>query len=94
MSGTGTATIDFGTGASTATVQVSVPAISAADKVEAWIVPTDSASNTADNHWVEDLTVMAGPAVAGVGFTVYAKCNTLLAHGVYNINFVYAQDAP
>ena len=90
MAGTGTATIDFGAGASTATAQVSVPEISASDKVEAWIVPIASANNTADNHWVEDLTVVAGPAVAGVGFTVYAKCNTLKAHGIYNFNYVFA----
>ena len=90
MAGTGTATIDFGTGSTTATAAVSVPTITAEEKVEAWIVPTDSINNTSDNHWVEDLTFIAGPAEEGVGFTVYAKCNTLLAHGVYNFNFVYA----
>jgi hypothetical protein len=90
MPGTGTATIDFGTGASTATASVLVPTITADEKVEAWIVPADSADNTADNHWVEDLTFIAGPAEEGVGFTVYGKCNTLLAHGVYNFNYVYA----
>ncbi len=90
MSGTGTATIDFGSGNTTATVQVSVPTIEAAHKVEAWLVPIDSINNTADNHWIEDLTIMAGPAVEGVGFTVYAKCNTLQAHGVFNFNYVYA----
>jgi len=86
---TGTATVDFGTGKTDALVEVSVPTI-AAERIEAWIVPATTASNTPDNHWVEDLTVVAGPAVAGVGFTIYAKCRTCLAHGLYNIGWVYA----
>jgi hypothetical protein len=90
MPGTGTATIDFGAGSTTATASVSVPEITSEEKVEAWLVPIDSTNNTADDHWIEDLAVMAGPAVEGVGFTVYAKCNTLQAHGVYNFNYVYA----
>lgn len=87
---TGSGTVDFGTGSTTTTTQVSAPEIEAGQKVEAWLVPIDSANNTADNHWIEDLHIMAGPAVPGVGFTVYAKCNTLMAHGIYNFNYVYA----
>ena len=86
---TGTTTIDFGTGKTDTSVAVSEPLI-AAEKVEAWIIPADTASNTLDNHWVEDLVVIAGPAVAGVGFTIYAKCRTGSAHGTYNIGWVYA----
>ena len=89
MSATGTATVDFGSGKTDTTVAVSAPAI-ASEKVEAWIIPAATATNTADNHWVEDLAVIAGPAVAGVGFTIYAKCRTGLAHGTYNIGWVYA----
>ena len=86
---TGTATIDFGAGKTDTSVAVSAPAI-AAEKVEAWIIPATTATNTADNHWVDDLVVIAGPAVAGVGFTVYAKCRTGFAHGEYSIGWVYA----
>ena len=93
MAGTGTATVDFGAGATTAQTFVSVPAIVAGDRVEAWVVPADTANNTADNHWIEDLVVMAGQAEPGVGFTIYARCRTLQAHGQYNLNYVYAQDA-
>lgn len=86
---TGTTTVDFGVGKTDVSVAVAVPAI-AGEKVEAWIIPAATASNTLDNHWVEDLAVIAGPATPGVGFTIYAKCRTGLAHGVYNLGWVYA----
>lgn len=89
MATTGTATIDFGGRATDTLLAVSAPAIST-EKVEAWIIPATTATNTPDNHWVEDLTVIAGPANAGVGFTIYAKCRTGFAHGTYNIGWVYA----
>lgn len=86
---TGSTTVDFGTGKTDVSVSVSAPSIGT-EKVEAWIIPATTASNTLDNHWVEDLQVIAGPANAGVGFTIYAKCRTGLAHGIYNIGWVYA----
>ena len=87
--GKGTTTVDFGTGKTDVFVDVSVPAITT-ESVEAWIVPATTASNTADNHWVEDLEAVAGPANSGVGFRIYVKCRTGLAHGIYNIGYVYA----
>lgn len=89
MSTQGTTTVNFGTGATDASVAVSSAGITALQLVEAWIFPANTASNTVDNHWVEDLKVVAGNVVAGVGFTVYAKCNTGRAHGIYNIGWVY-----
>jgi len=85
----GTATIDFGGKATDTSIAVSAPAIST-ESVEAWVIPATTATNTPDNHWVEDLSVVAGPANAGVGFTIYAKCRTGFAHGTYNIGWVYA----
>lgn len=87
--GKGTASVDFGTGAVDASVAVSVPGITT-ESVEAWIVPVVTASNEIDNHLIEDLTVIAHSVSAGVGFMIYAKCNTLRAHGVYSIGYVYA----
>ena len=87
--GKGTTTVDFGTGAVDASVAVSVPGITT-EAVEAWIVPSVTASNEVDNHLIEDLTVIAHSVSAGVGFTVYVRCNRLLAHGIYNIGYVYA----
>jgi len=87
--GKGTTTVDFGTGKTDTFVSVSVPGITT-ESVEAWIVPATTVSNTTDNHWVEDLQVTAGQSNSGVGFTVYAKCRNGLAHGIYNIGYVYA----
>jgi hypothetical protein len=85
----GTTTVDFGAGKTDVSVPVSAVGITT-EAVEAWIVPALTASNTQDNHWVEDLEVIAGPANSGVGFTIYAKCRTGLAHGIYNVGWVYA----
>lgn len=89
MSATGTATIDFGGKATDVTASVSAAGITSGSLVEAWVLPASTASNTPDNHWVEDLAVIAGSIVAGVGFTIYAKCRNGFAHGVYNIGWVH-----
>jgi len=87
--GKGTTTVDFGTGATDVSAAVSVPALTT-EYIEAWVVPATTASNTQDNHWVEELEVMAGPVNNDVGFTLYAKCKNGLAHGIYNVAYVYA----
>ena len=85
----GTTTINFGAGETSASVAVSAPAITGGQLVEAWIFPSATATNTADNHWVDDLQIVAGNVQAGVGFTVYASCKTGLAHGEYAVGWVY-----
>lgn len=85
----GTTTVDFGTGTTDVSVAVAAPTITGGQLVEAWIFPATTASNTVDNHWVDDLKVVAGDVNAGVGFTIYAKCNTGLAHGIFNIGWVF-----
>ena len=85
----GTTTINFGSRATDASVAVSAPAITAGQLVEAWIFPGATASNTVDNHWVEQLKVVAGNVQAGVGFTIYGKVTEGWAHGVYNVGWVY-----
>jgi hypothetical protein len=89
MASQGTTTINFGGKATDTSVSVSAPSITGAQLVEAWIFPATTASNTQDNHWVEELSVVAGPPVAGVGFTIYAKVSTGFGHGVYNIAWVF-----
>jgi hypothetical protein len=86
----GTTTVNFGAGSSDASVFVSAPTITSSNLVEAWIFPTATTNNEADCHWVEDLTVIAGNIVNSSGFTIYAKCNTVLAHGIYTIAWVFA----
>lgn len=85
----GTTTIDFGAKATDASVTVSEPSITGTQLVEAWIFPAATASNTVDNHWVDGIKVVAGNVQAGVGFTIYAKVDQGLAHGVFNVGWVY-----
>lgn len=89
MATQGTTTIDFGAGKTDVATAVAEAGITGSQLVEAWIFPAATASNTADNHWVEDLHVIAGDVQAGVGFTVYAKCGTGMAHGVYSVGYVF-----
>jgi hypothetical protein len=85
----GTTTVDFGTGSCDASVFVSAPTIGAGNLVEAWILPATTANNTVDNHWVESLYPVAGGIQAGVGFTIWVKCDELEAHGIYNVAWVW-----
>ena len=89
MATQGTTTVNFGTGKTDVSVFVSDTSITASQLVEAWIFPSETASNTSDNHWVEDLQVVAGNIQNGSGFTIYAKCKTGLAHGIYNVGYVF-----
>lgn len=90
MATQGTTTVDFGSKATDTSVAVTGQAgILAGSLVEAWIFPAATASNTVDNHYVDDLHVVAGNIQAGTGFTIYATCKTGLAHGVYNIAWVW-----
>ncbi len=84
-----TITIDFGTGKTDVSLDVADPTITGGQLVEAWIFPATTANNTAENHWVEDLKVIAGNVQAGVGFTIYAHYKTGLAHGVYSLGYVF-----
>lgn len=89
MSAQGTTTVDFGAKATDASVAVSAPAITGTQLVEAWLFPTATATNTADNHWVDHIRVTAGDVQAGVGFTIYARCDTGFAHGSFTVGWVY-----
>ena len=85
----GTTTIDFGGKATDTSVSVSAPTITGTQLVEAWLFPADTANNKSDNHWFDDIEVMAGNVQAGVGFTIYAKCRTGFAPGVFNVAWVF-----
>lgn len=86
----GTATIDFGNGSTDTTAVVTGQStITTSNLVEAWIFPSNTANNTADNHWVEDITVLAGNIVDNTGFTIYAKSNTGKAHGQYTVAWTW-----
>lgn len=85
----GTTTVNFGAKETSVSVTVASAGIAANSVVSANLLPAATASNTADNHWFDNLQVMAGSIVAGVGFTIYASCKTGVAHGIYNIGWTY-----
>lgn len=90
MGAQGTTTVNFGSRSTdvTATVTGQTDLLSSS-LVEAWIFPVSTETNTADNHWVDDLQIVAGNVQAGTGFTIYAKCRTGFAHGSFTIAWVW-----
>lgn len=71
--GAGTSIIDFGAGASHASLVVTgQAAILAGSLVYCWIKPEATADHSADEHLVETIKVFASDVVAGVGFTLHA----------------------
>lgn len=91
MGGNGTVTVDFGTSGNT-DVKIDVTGLTSIlsnSSTGAWIAPAITTNNGIDEHWVEDLYVYAGPPTAGVGFTVYVRCNTGMAFGQYNVAWVW-----
>lgn len=90
MGAQGTTTINFGGKATDTSATVTgQTGILSGSLVEAWVFPSATASNTADNHWVDDIEVVAGNVQAGTGFTIYAKCRTGFAHGAFSIAWVW-----
>jgi uncharacterized membrane protein YczE len=90
MSTQGTTTVTFGSReTSVQKVITGQASILAGSLVEAWMFPALTASNQPDNHWFDDFTVMAGTVVAGTGFTITVKCNQGVAHGIFNIGWVW-----
>jgi len=91
MAAQGTAIIDFGTGATDASVTVTGQgAILAGSLVEAWIFPVATANNTVDDHMFESFAMpMAYNVIAGTGFTISLACTNGLAVGQYTVAWVW-----
>lgn len=69
----GTAVVDFGSGSSHATVDVTgQAALLSGSLVYVWIKPEATADHTADEHLVEQIKVLASDVVAGDRFTIHA----------------------
>lgn len=88
-----TTTIDFGAfpGKTDATATVTGQTnIASGSFVEAYIVPTATADHTADEHWVENIQVMAGNIVAGTGFTIYGRVtDSTRLYGLWTVGWVW-----
>ena len=93
--GTGTATIDFGSthpGNNEASVVVTgQTGILATDHVEAWFMSESTADHTASDHRMADtlIDLTAGNIVAGTGFTLYATSWQKFT-GTFKVHFVWA----
>lgn len=93
-SGTGTATIDFGSfpGSNEASVSVTgQTAISSTSKAEAFVMGDDTTSDhTASDHRYFSALVglSCGTPSAGTGFTIYARSTEKLT-GTFSVRYVW-----
>ena len=88
----GTAVVDFGVANDTASVVITgLTGFLNTQSVEAWIFPKATTNNTEDDHWVTpfSITVPYSKMISGAGFTIVVKCHQGLAHGQFNVNWVY-----
>ena len=86
----GAAVLDFGTGRSVASVAVTGQAGMLASALpRAWVQVSASPDHSADEHVVEELEVVAGSVVAGVGFTVYGRTRNVVLRGRWNVGWAY-----
>lgn len=90
---TGTTSINFGAShVNDASVAVAQPTVVLGTFVEAYLVPVATADHSADEHLIaaSTLEIIAGPAVAGVGFTIYGVDNTPGGqYGLYTVAWVW-----
>jgi hypothetical protein len=93
MMPTGTAEVDFGAfpGKTDASLEITgQTGILADSPVEVWLLPSATVEHSADEHWVEEMVVVAGNVVAGTGFTAYARTNShARLYGRYKIGWVW-----
>lgn len=85
----GSTTVNFGFGAADITVNVAAPSITSTSLVEAWVFPASTPTNTSTNHFIENLRVIAHSVQNGVGFSITVLCTQGIAHGEYNIGYVF-----
>lgn len=75
----GKTVVDFGAHPGTTLASVAITGqgtiAAASSTVRAWIQAEATADHTLDEHVIEQLEVVAGNIVDGVGFTIYVRCN-------------------
>ena len=93
-SGTGTAVLDFGTGANEASVVITEQgSITALSKTDAFVMGDDTTgSHTAKDHryFAALAGLTCGTPSAGAGFTIYATSMHRL-QGTYQVRWVWAE---
>lgn len=86
----GTATVDFGAfpGATDASVAVTGQSgILSGSVVMASMRMVATSDHSADEHFVEEMDVVAGNISAGVGFTIYAKARNHRLYGQWTLGW-------
>lgn len=82
----GLAEVDFGAGASQASVAITGQAsIGASSAPIAQLMAKATTDHSVDEHLIEEMDVFAGNVVNGVGFTVYAKSRNVALRGKYSV---------
>lgn len=92
MATTGTAVVNFGSGALEASVAVTGQSgLTSTNLVEAWPLCNETVGSTNDDSaWVEQMQVTATQIVPGTGFTIIMKPAIRIAYGSYNVGWVWA----
>jgi len=84
----GITTVDFGTAPGNSDAHVDITgqtAILDGSILGTWIIAKTTSDHSVDEHWADDLEVIAGNIVPGTGFTIYAKTNVGRSFGQYSI---------
>lgn len=83
----GKAIIDFGVnGSDTATAPITgQTTMVSASVIAVALEVKDSADHSADEHFVEEIEILAGSIVAGTGFTIYARTGNKKLYGKFNV---------
>lgn len=81
----GSTILDFGAGAFEASVTVAEASTATGQLIRAWVNPSTTTNNTADDHLFEQLDAIAHSPVAGVGFTLRLTCRNGRAFGKYSV---------
>lgn len=92
MSGTGTATLDFGAVPGTNIAEVTVTGqtgILSGSLVEAWMMAESTAEHNAYEHAVVPMKITCGSVVAGTGFTITAVTDYRLT-GTFKVKWVWS----
>ena len=86
----GATTLDFGVAPGDTTATVTIPgqtAILTSSIVSVWIPYSGSIDHSADEHLVEQITVMAGNIILNTSFDIMAYANNGPVVGKFNVNW-------
>jgi hypothetical protein len=87
---TGVATLDFDSGAMTASVVVTgITAITSASVVTAELRIQATAEHTVEDMLIDPIRVAVSDLVAGTGFTIEGAMDNAPANGTYQVNWIF-----